>query len=264
MNCPGVQDKLEEYIMSDLIPSISEDIKNHLDSCLLCQGKYNEALTLISNLRSLDHYINLKKSVIFQKPDQSISKAKSKLGKFQYRLLALIASVSFLMLLFTSTFLAFPALAEKYAPGLPIVQDISNLKGQVEGLKIEVKKIKDTEIKVVQTQESALDTQDNQYVQGLALEFVKAQYKGDLTKIKNLATNDFYSQILKNRQEYIFSNKGQVVFGSISNTNKEKDLFVIYIRISDSTRDDATEYQEDIYIEKIGDSYKINNVLYDA
>jgi hypothetical protein len=73
---------------------------------------------------------------------------------------------------------------------------------------------------------------------------------------------NFYSQILKNRQEYIFSNKGQVVFGSISNTNKEKDLFVIYIRLSDSTRD--AEYQEDIYIKKIGDSYKVSNILKDV
>lgn len=191
---------------------------------------------------------------------------------------AITAAVATLLFILSSLLLAFPALAQKYTPSLPIVQDLNKLKdetaalktqaetyktqaetykNEVEALKVQIQKIDGTEIKVVATK-SGLSPEDNTRVQSLALSFIKAQYKGNMEQLKAITTPEFYAKILQRKSDFIWTGRGGVVFGSITNVAQEKEEYAVFVRISDST--DDSEFQEDFTIAKTADGFKIKDM----
>lgn len=274
MNCQEVRDNLEPYISAELEPETARSLARHLESCPDCRREYLRTKELITGLRQLPGQIKLKDVLQVQMQNKIMKEAQSKKSNLRSRFAFGAAAVFFILFTLSSTLLAFPALAEKYTPSLPIVQDLNNLKtetaalkdqtlalqNEAEALKVQIKQIGGTQLKVVETA-TALDATDNTEVQALALSFIKAQYKGDLEKIQSITTPEFYQKILARQSQYIWTNNGAVIFGSITNVAQDKDSYLVFVRISDS-RDDS-EFQENFILVKVNGEYKIKEVELD-
>ncbi|GAB6171301.1 hypothetical protein JCM15765_07790 [Paradesulfitobacterium aromaticivorans] len=274
MNCQEVLDNLELYISGELEPEVADPLSRHLKSCPHCHREYIRSQELINSLHQLPQQIRLKDVLKVQMQNEINKNATSK--KFKHRSGFAIGAAAVFFVLFTlsSTLLAFPALAEKYTPSLPIVQNLSHLKtetaalkdqtvalqSEADALKVQMKQIDGTSLKVVETR-AALDSADNAQVQTLALSFIKAQYKGDMQKIQSITTPEFYQKIQTRQSQYIWTDNGAVIFGSITNVAKEKDSYLVYVRISDS-RDDS-EFQENFILVNDNGTYKIKEVELD-
>lgn len=274
MNCQEVRDNLELYIAAELEPEAANPLARHLESCPDCRREYLRTKELITGLRQLPQEITLKDVLQVQMQKEINKNAHPSKSRHKSGFAIGAAVVFFILFTLSGTLLAFPALAEKYTPSLPIVQDLNNLKtetaalkdqtlalqNEAEALKVQMKQIGGTQLKVVETA-TALDAAANSEVQALALSFVKAQYKGDLEEIQSITTPEFYQKIQARQSQYIWTNNGAVIFGSITNVAQDKDSYLVFVRISDS-RDDS-EFQENFILVKVNGEYKIQEVELD-
>lgn len=276
MNCQTARENAEAYLAKELSEPLLSEIQEHLTHCLECRQMYEDTSRLIENLRKLPPQIELK-SILEALMLENIARKEPKPMK-THRYSIIAAAAATLLFILSSTLLAFPALAQKYTPSLPIAQDLNKLqdktaalksqaesyktqaetyKTEVEALKVQIQKIDGTEIKVVETQ-SGLSPEDNTQIQSLALSFIKAQYKGDMAQLQAMTTPEFYATILKRKSEFIWTGRGGVIFSSITNVAQEKEGYVVFVRISDSS--DDSEFQEDFTITKTATGFKIQDM----
>lgn len=260
MRCELCKEYLEQYINGELDTENHHSVEQHLDSCTSCRNEYHELRSLIGNLRVLKDSIGIKDSYspvnnpdIFKKPGPMAWRTK---------IAVIVAGISVCISLVAGSFLAFPALAEQYAPSLPIVRSMHDLKQEVVKLETEIKKIQGTNIKVIQTQ-PALPEEENRQIQELAMKFVKAQYDGDISALQELSTPAFAKIIQQDKDQILKTRSGAVAFGSITNVAKEGDIYVVFVRISDSEFVDS-EYQENFNIKKSDGKFLIDFMGMDA
>jgi len=278
MKCDEVRESLEMYINGELDDKSSSSIARHLKDCPACALEYEETRGLIVQLKDMKDLFQ-PKGVFDMAKMESYGRRGSKSSRSSWgtRMLAATAAFALMFSVASGSLLAFPALA-KQIPALPIVQDIESLQeeneemkkqteemqGEIERLKIEMREIKGTSVKVVESAKNTLTDEENLKVQGFVMDYVRAQYKGDLKKIKSMSTPEFVKRIEKRPAEVLKDENGTVAFGSITNVAKEGDDYWVFVRISDTKQFVDSEYQQNFMLKKVGDSYLVDTVEMDA
>lgn len=275
MKCNEIKDLLEEYVSGELDDKASHAVEAHLRECKPCYREYEEMRDLVAGLREMKDVFKPKEVFDMAKLEGATSKRRAakherRRSGFGTRILAAVAVLALAVSVTSSSLLAFPALA-KQVPALPIVQDMKSLETknkamqtEIDRLKIEIREIKGTKVKVVESGKPALNEQDNLKVQELVMDFVRLQYKGDIDGLKKLSTPDFAKRIGKRPAEFLKHESGTVAFGSITSVAKEGEDLLVFVRISDSKTFVDSEYQENFVIKIIDGSYLVDDVAMDA
>ncbi|NLD50893.1 MAG: hypothetical protein GX660_27440 [Clostridiaceae bacterium] len=287
MNCSRVIEMIEEYIMGELDRDSNLAIEKHLSECSSCRLEYEELKETIGSLHDLKNSIRIREDIMMMNK-RSIVKNYSKKRRPVLRGVSVAAAGMFLvMFLISSTIIVFPTFAYNYVPELPVVKQIKEvekvkleiqeikqenqdikkenmeIKEENEKLKMEIKEIKGEKITEITTSEGINKT-DNNMIQELVVDFIKAQYKGDLEALKKMCTNDFKKQLDKNSSHIVGNKKGNVIFSTITNVAKEGDVYLVFVRVNDDIEADDADYQWNFELEKIDGKFFVSFVGLDA
>ncbi|WP_010681251.1 zf-HC2 domain-containing protein [Acetivibrio cellulolyticus] len=270
MNCEETLELLEEYIIGELDLEKRQLVEKHLQDCSDCNTEYMETEEVIRGLH------NLKNSKIASGDILNMSKMVGERKKWEMPIPSVAAAVFFVMFLLTSSVIAFPTFASTFAPGLPVVkqlletqkdyntamqenQEIKILNEKIEQenqqLKKNIKEIGGFSIVEYQTSQS-IGEDDNDKVQNLVINFIKAQYKGDIEKIKAMCTEEFKVQVDRMKDSILMDSKGDFVFTQITNISKEGDSYFVSVRLNDTS--DIPDYELDFELKKINDKFYVS------
>ncbi|TYQ16108.1 UNVERIFIED_CONTAM: putative zinc finger protein [Acetivibrio alkalicellulosi] len=291
MNCKEVHQLIEEYIMGEVDTDKSLKIKKHLDECENCKKEYEETKELIGGLKEIKNSIIIKKDIL-SKNERSIVKSAQRKGSSIKRVFSSVAAaVFFIMFLLSSSIIAFPTFASNYVPELPVVRQLRNVQNDFnaakqeieeitqqnkeimqqnveirmenEELKRTIKTIGETSIVEYQTSKG-IDPRDNYMIQEMVISFIRAQYRGDLETIKEMCTDEFKLELDRRKDEIIYQNKGDVIFTQITNVAKEGEVYMVFVRLNDTSDDDAADYQLNFELQKVNGRFLVSFVGKDA
>lgn len=275
MNCIHITENMEEYIMGELDAVSAEAVKQHLGQCPHCLLQYEETRDIIQRLRNFKYDMNVKKGLF----DMRKRKVKTHApGKSIFRFLPTAAAcVFFGISLITTSVLAFPSFAQKYTPELPLIRQLTEAKEQNretsrqldsvklenEQMKIQLKNISGEQVKEVTTS-TGVDEQVNSTIQSLVVEFIKAQYTGDMDKILSVSTPEFKEFVQKNKEYILFDDTAGVVFTQITNVAKEGDKYLVFVRLNDGKTKGDADFQQNFEVVQDGAAFLIASVGLDA
>jgi len=101
-------------------------------------------------------------------------------------------------------------------------------------------------------------------VQQLAVNFIIAQFKGDIELIKSMCTDDFKSYVDKNKDTILWRKNGEALFTQITNVAKEGDRYFVFVRLNETGSNGEADYQENFEIIKINGEYLVDFMGNDA
>lgn len=275
MKCEKALELVEEYIMGELDPETRLMLEKHLQECSSCNKEYVETEEVVRGLQNIKNQITIKDDILI------MSKMSERSRRWEKVLPSVAAAVFFAMFLFTSSVIAFPTFASTVVPGAPVVkqlleaknsyntvmqenQEIKKLNEQIEEenkrLKMSIKEIGGNSILEVQTSEG-IGEEDNSKIQNLVIDFIKAEYMGDIEKIKAMCTEEFKVQV-DEMKEIFLKDKSDIVFTQISNVSVNGDLYLVNVRLSDSN--DLASYQMNFELVKINHEFYVSYVGNDA
>jgi hypothetical protein len=250
--------------------------------------KIEDALLEASdNLKLKDEMVNMSSRRI-------LNGLEAKRNRKRIKFISVFATALLLVFsILATTVLAFPGVAAKVAPNIPLVKEIAKrdtqlvslnntvntykeadvqkqeeinaLKTEVEELKIKVKEISDELIKEIETSDNT-DEAQNLQVQSLVIEFVKLMYKGKYEEAAKYCTEKFAETVINKPEDVIMRPQStSVIFTQITNVAKVNDTqFMVFLRLNDSGADMEADYQLDFEIVLIDDVYLISFVGIDA
>ncbi len=281
MNCREFLKLMEEYIMDKISPVQRTAIENHLEVCKQCRLEYEKTKALVQKIRNIKNVLRSRED-IGMNMDMNKKSIVNKLNKPERRsytrlLPGIAACVFFVMFVFSGFILAFPSLACRYIPEIPLVKELSQtieenseirqeieaVKMENEQLKMEIKKIKDIEVNEVTTSEGVSEEEDRA-VQELVVDFIKAQYRKDIDALKQMSTDEFKKQIDRMKQSIFMGKGGEVVFTQITNVAKDNDIYYVFVRLNDSAESDDADFQENFEVVRVGEEYLVSFVGLDA
>jgi hypothetical protein len=266
--CEMCRESMESYIGGDLSESQARGVASHLAGCDECAAFCATRRDLIQSLKSAPSGVESVRPVRItarQRPDSRVL--------VRWRATAGVAAV---LALLAVSVLAVPAFAARI-PGLPVSEELRQLQMErdrlaaeatsltvrVEQLEIQVKEIGGEKIPVVDTAPGAVAPEVNDAVQKLAMDFIRAQYRGDKAALKAMSTKRLAAEIDKHPGTYL-KKPGDVVFAQMTTVGKTEDgTLVIFVRLSDAEFSDST-YQEDFEIKFEGGKYLVDSVGMDA
>jgi len=266
--CETCRESIESYVGGDLSEPEARDVAFHLAECGECAAYCATQRDLIQSLRRVPSGVESVRPVRVtdhQRPGSRVL--------LWWRAAAGVAAG---LALLAATALAVPALAASI-PGLPVSVELRQLQTErdrlaaeaeslgerVEQLEIEVKQIGGVNVPVVNTAPGAVAPEVNDAVQKLAMDFTRAQYRGDKVALKALSTKRLAAEIGKHPDQYL-KEPGAVVFAQMTTVGKADDgTLLVFIRLSDAEFSDST-YQEDFEIKLEGGRYLVDSVGMDA
>jgi hypothetical protein len=266
--CEACRESIESYVGGDLSGSQARDVASHLAGCDECAAYCATRRDLIQSLKSVPSGLEPVRPVRIaarRRPDARML--------VRWRATAGVAAV---LALLAITVLAVPAFAARI-PGLPVSEELRQLQAErdrlaaetaalgerVEQLEIEVKEIGGVKIPVVDTAPGAVAPEVNDAVQKLAMDFIRAQYRGDKAALKAMSTKRLAAEIDKHPGMYL-KKPGDVVFAQMTTVGKTEDgTLLVFVRLSDAEFSDST-YQEDFEIKFEGGQYLVDSVGMDA
>ena len=261
MNCHKVLKLMEEYVMNELGEDQRILVEKHCRECADCRKEYEKIKALVGNIQNIKNRLNTEEVVITMNKKNITSQLEKKERHLFTRFVPTIVACVFLVVsLFTGSILLLQAKAENNE----IKQQIESVKKENEQLKIEIKRIGDIKVNEVNTSVGVPAAEDKA-VQELVIDFIKAQYRGDINALKNMSTEEFKKQIDKLiKQGIILNSKGEVVFTQITNVAKEGEKYLVFVRLNDSIEKEDADYQEDFEVLKVGGKYLVSFVGKDA
>jgi hypothetical protein len=266
--CETCRESIESYVSGELSELHARDVAFHLAECDECAAYHTTQRDLIQSLRDVPSGVEPVRPVSVAAQRRPQSRA---LGWWQTA-----AGVAAGLALFAISALTIPAFASQI-PGLPVSAELERLQTErdrleaeakslgerVEQLEIEVKQIGGENVPVVDTAPDAVAPEVNDAVQRLAMDFIRAQYRGDKAALKALSTKRLDAQIDKNPGEYL-KKPGDVVFAQMTTVGKTDDgTLLVFVRLSDAEFSDST-YQENFEIKLEGGNYLVDSVGMDA
>ncbi len=281
MNCREFLKLMEEYIMNKTRPAQRAVIEDHLEVCEECRLEFEKTKALVEKIRNMKNVLRSRENVGMNM-DMNKKSIVNRLNKPERRsftrfLPGIAACVFFVMFLFSGFILAFPSLACRYIPEVPLVKELSQVmeenseirqeieavKIENEQLKMEIKKIKDIEVNEITTSEGVSE-EEGKAVQELVVDFIKAQYRKDLNALKEMSTDEFKKQIDRMKQSIFMGKGGEVVFTQITNVAKDNDIYYVFVRLNDSAESDDADFQENFEVVRVGEKYLVSFVGLDA
>ena len=135
---------------------------------------------------------------------------------------------------------------------------------RVDKLEQRVEELTGDQVNVVPSSEDELPDEVTMAVQQVAIEFIKAQYAGDMDRMKELATPALRERIDANPGEYLRDDAGTVSFAQMTDVGIYEGLYVTFVRLSDTKEFSDSQYQENFGVKKVGDLYLIEYMEMDA
>jgi hypothetical protein len=253
-----------------------------------------ENMETIKALSDMKNRLKLKDEVMHMNKRKILNGLDDRKHRGHVRFIPVFAAVLLLVFsMIATTVLAFPGVAAMVAPNIPLVREIAkrdtainvlsdqvdtykeadvkkqeeidDLKTEVNDLKIQVKEISDQLIREIETSKNE-DEEQNLRLQTLAVDFVKAMYKGNYQEAAAYCTDEFAQTVLDHPENVIMRpSSPSVVFTQITNVAKVNDtLFLVFLRLNDSGPDMEADYQLDFEIVLAEDAYLISFVGIDA
>jgi hypothetical protein len=260
VNCDEVIKLIEEYVMEELDTNTHLMVEEHLRKCSSCSMEYHEKKQLIKGLQEIKKSIKIKEDVLDMAKKNAVNNINSRGNIFRKSFSTIVAGVFFVLFLLSSSIIVFPTFAIAYVPELPIVKqvkEVQEIKKENEKLKMAIKDINGTQIKEIKTSEG-IETNENDVIQKMAINFIKAQYKEEIKTALEMCTEEFKKELEKNNGFILKGKKGDIIFSTITNTSKEGDVYVVCIRVSDDL--DDSEYQWDFEFKKVGEKFLVSSV----
>jgi|LSQX01.2.fsa_nt_gb regulator of replication initiation timing len=290
MNCERVVQLIEEYVMKELDENIRLEIDRHLEKCVSCRNECSETKEVIDSLHGLKTSIKIKEDIMNRSKRNIIKKAEGNKKSVVRSIWGLAAGVFFILFVLSSSVIVFPTFASNYVPELPVVKQIKEvqaensavkqemqgvkqenqkvkeeneiIKEENEKLKMTLKEIRGEEITEITTSDGIRATENNE-IQELVIDFIKAQYREDIEAIKEMCTDEYRKQVEKDSSHIVGNKKGNVIFSTITNVAKEGELYLVFVRVNDDVDDDA-DYQWNFELKKIDGRFLVSFVGLDA
>jgi len=262
MNCHEATDVLEMYIAGELPESESLDVVAHLATCDECAAEYERLRVLIGGMRGIaDSFVPVER---FTVPAPATIARRAGWGwRAATAAAVLVAAVSV-------SALTVPALARQLP--VPLASEIERLEGEnaalqeeVDELTVRLETVGGEEVAIVDTTPGDLPADVNAAVQTLAMEFVRAQYAGDLEALAAMGTDRLKADIEAHPEEYLRAQGAKIVFAQMTEAAQSEDgTYLVFVRLSDSEEWTDSQYQEDFEIVKEGGVYLVDFMGMDA
>ncbi|MHB1020259.1 MAG: anti-sigma factor family protein [Coriobacteriia bacterium] len=262
MNCSDVRDRLESYISDDLTDAESARVAEHLSGCESCSATYERTRAVVAGLKGI--------SEAFVPADRFVlpaAYASGPVGGWAWRVATIAASV---IALAAVTALSVPAIARELP--LPVSREIDaledradELQQQVDELTVRLETIDGQEVAIVDTTEGDLSLEESEAVQRLAMEFVRAQYAGDLDAMAAMGTDRLKADLAAHPNDYLRTGGDGLTFAQMTEAALTEDgTYLIFVRLSDAGDWNQSQYQEDFEIKRVGDTYLVDFMGMDA
>ena len=277
MNCHDVRETLEGYIAGDLEDREASEVARHLDACPACAAAYEETRLLVGGAEG---------------PERRLPPGAA--GRRRLReprgvagaaapppLLAaawvLAAAVLLVVLAGAVAVATVPSLARTVP--LPVGAQLNDLQQEnelmreqtrameerVRALEERIKSLTGDDVNVVPTSEQEIPDEVTMAVQQVVIQFIKAQYAGDLERLKALSTPALDARIDERPEDYLRDNAGTVSFAQMTDVSLDPDgLYLTFVRLSDTKVFSDSQYQENFAVEKAGDRYLVEYMETDA
>jgi hypothetical protein len=135
---------------------------------------------------------------------------------------------------------------------------------RVEMLEERIKSVTGDDVNVVPTSEQNIPDEVTMAVQQVVIEFIKAQYAGDVGRMKELATPALDARIDERPEDYLRDDAGTVSFAQMTDVSMDEGLYLTFVRLSDTKAFTDSQYQENFAVERHGDQYLIEYMEMDA
>ena len=262
MNCSDVRDMLEPYIADDLSDAESARVAEHLGGCESCSTAYERTRTVITGLKGIsDAFVPADRFVL------PAAYASGPVGGWAWRAATIAASV---VALAAVTALSVPAIARELP--LPVSREIDaledradELQQQVDELTVRLETIDGEEVAIVDTTEGDLSPEESEAVQRLAMDFIRAQYAGDLDALAAMGTDRLKADMAARPDDYLRAGGDGLTFAQMTEAARTEDgTYLIFVRLSDAGDWSESQYQEDFEIKRVGDTYLVDFMGMDA
>ena len=262
MNCSDVRDALELYIADDLTDAESAKVAAHLASCDECALAYERTRALVSDLKGLSEAFVPRERFV-----PTVAGARRPAGGWVWRAVAIAASV---IAILAVSAMSVPALARQLP--FPLGREIelleqrnTDLQEQVDELTVRLETVGGEEVAIVDTTPGDLTPEENAAVQMLAMDFIRAQYAGDLEALAAMGTDRLKADLAARPQDYLRAQGADVVFAQMTEAAITEDgTYLMFVRLSDSVEWTDSQYQEDFEIKRVGDTYLVDFMGMDA
>ncbi len=277
MNCHDVRETLEGYIAGDLEDREASEVARHLDACPACAAAYEETRLLVAELKDLSGAFRPAPldAAAFVSP--AASPAKRPRRRSWRPAWVLAAAVLLVVLAGAVAVATVPSLARTVP--LPVGAQLNDLQQQnelmrdqtrameerVRVLEERIKSLTGDDVNVVPTSEQEIPDEVTMAVQQVVIQFIKAQYAGDLERMKELSTPALDARIDERPEDYLRDNAGTVSFAQMTDVSLDPDgLYLTFVRLSDTKVFSDSQYQENFAVEKSGDRYLVEYMETDA
>lgn len=262
MNCSDVRDSIESYITDDLSDTESAKVAAHLAACEGCATAYEETRALVAGLSGIAESFVPRERFVPERPY-----APRPVGGWGWRIAAVAASI---LALLAISALSVPAIARELP--LPLAREIDaleqtneTLKEQVDELTVRLETIGGVEVAIVDTAPGDVAPEVAEAVKTLAMDFVRAQYSGDLEALAAMGTQRLRADLTAHPEDYLRARDAAVVFAQMTEPVDAGDgTFLIFVRLSDSADWVDSQYQEDFEIKLIDGVYLVDFMGMDA
>ncbi|MFA4964984.1 MAG: zf-HC2 domain-containing protein [Thermoleophilia bacterium] len=278
MSCHEVLDALESYIAGDLDDREASRVAGHLATCPACGVAYEETRLLVSELKDLRNALQPTR-VFGEVPQMSTSVKQRERGPRRRswgRAWTVAAAALVLALAGAVALITVPSLARTVP--LPVGARLDDLQREnqavqaqnqalqerVTKLEARVESLTGDEVTVVPTSEEDLPDEVTMAVQQVVIEFIKAQYAGDVRRLKSLSSPALQARIDEHPDEYLRDDAGAVSFAQITDVGVSEGLYVTFVRLSDTKVFSDSQYQEDFSVKRAGDRYLVETMEMDA
>jgi hypothetical protein len=286
MSCDEVREALERYIAGDLDDVETRRVAEHLDACPACAVAYEETRLLVNELKDLRNAFQPTR-VFEEVPDMSAYATQNRRGsqtgprgraprRAWGRAWAVAAAVLLVALVGAVAVVTVPSLARTLP--LPVGSRLDDLEQKnqlmreqnvemqqrIDKLEQRVNELTGDDVAVVPTSKEDLPDEVTMAVQQVVIEFIKAQYAGDIARMKELATPALQERIDASPDEYLRDDAGAVSFAQMTDVSIYEGLYMTFVRLSDTKEFSDSQYQEDFGVKKVGDRYLVDVMEMDA
>ncbi|MGE5228730.1 MAG: anti-sigma factor family protein [Deltaproteobacteria bacterium] len=277
MNCHDVREDLESYIAGDLEDREASEVARHLDACPACAAAYEETRLLVGELKDLSgafRPVPLDAAAFVSPAASPAPRPRRRSWRPAW---VLAAAVLLVVLAGAVAVATVPSLARTVP--LPVGARLNDLQQQnermrertrameerVRALEERIKSLTGDDVNVVPTSEQDIPDEVTMAVQQVVIQFIKAQYAGDVERLKELSTPALDARIDERPEDYLRDNAGTVSFAQMTDVGiDENGLYLTFVRLSDTKVFSDSQYQENFAVEKSGDRYLVEYMETDA
>lgn len=138
------------------------------------------------------------------------------------------------------------------------------MQDRIDKLEARVNQLTGDDVDVVPTSEEDIPDEVTMAVQQVVIEFIKAQYAGDVAHMKELSTPALQARIDASPDEYLRDDSGTVSIAQMTDVSIYEGLYMTFVRMSDTKELTDSQYQENFGVKKVGDNYLVESMETDA